>query len=284
MTCNGQSSPGNDTLGTALLISRIPLIDLGLIPFEKLPLQCTLLFSPPNAPLLEAYLTEISILERGGSLPHAYLPDLLKAANYDHPTELILQQPLAPVTLRQVKGIDLRMSIMQLQLDVGGSKSRPQASLSNNFNVSQAEHAAPTAQKWKDIEKQAETRSILDAHLALNATTCLEVKFRTQIPASLVQLTVGIRSRSSKSTDTSRPRTMKRACIWSRNRFRPLTFQSYRPFPDQARWRRRCGRCPEIRGACNKRLRSRSPDWQGTGESICYSRAQDENSNLWFRQ
>jgi hypothetical protein len=91
--------------------------DLGLIPFEKLPLQCTLLFSPPDAPLLQSYLSEIKRMEQGGSLPETYLSDLLKAATYNHPTDTVLQQPLAPVTLRQVKGIDLRRSIMQLQLD-----------------------------------------------------------------------------------------------------------------------------------------------------------------------
>ena len=174
MTCSGESMAARiDVQGlftdpVLILVSA----DLGLIPFERLPLQCTLLFSPPNAPLIEAYLQEIGHLEKGGSLPRAYLPTLLEASNYDHPTDVILQQPLAPVTLRQVKGIDLRMSIMQLQLDVGCTKSHPNGTL--RFKPQIIDVASAT-QHWKDAQRQTEARSLVDAHLSLSLSSRLEV-------------------------------------------------------------------------------------------------------------
>jgi hypothetical protein len=149
--------------------------DLGLIPFEKLPLQCTLLFSPPDAPLLQAYLAEINRLEKGSSLPEDYLPELFKVATYDHPTDIILQQPLAPVTLRYVKGIDLRRSIMQLQLDSGCSTIQPKARVGIKTQEASTNGIASEKPTWKEVRLQTEARSKVDAYLSLNSSMVLEV-------------------------------------------------------------------------------------------------------------
>jgi hypothetical protein len=114
-------------------------------------------------------------MEQGGSLPETYLSDLLKAATYNHPTDTLLQQPLAPVTLRQVKGIDLRRSIMQLQLDSRCSALQSKARAGTGPQQAHSNGVATKPPTWKEIRLQTEARSKVDAYLSMSASMILDV-------------------------------------------------------------------------------------------------------------
>jgi hypothetical protein len=114
-------------------------------------------------------------MEQGGSLPETYLSDLLKAATYNHPTNTILQQPLAPVTLRQVKGIDLRRSIMQLQLDARCSAMRSKARAGTGPQQAHSTGVTSKIPTWKETRLQTEARSKVDAYLSMSPSMILDV-------------------------------------------------------------------------------------------------------------
>jgi hypothetical protein len=114
-------------------------------------------------------------MEQGGSLPETYLSDLLSAATYNHPTDIILQQPLAPVTLRQVKGIDLRRSIMQLQLDSRCAASHTKARAGTGPQRAHSNGAASKPPTWKETRLQTEARSKVDAYLSMSPSMILDV-------------------------------------------------------------------------------------------------------------
>jgi hypothetical protein len=150
-------------------------VDLGLIPFERLPLQCTLLFSPPDAPALKAYLQHIGELEDVPLVADSYLCDLTDSATFHHPSDAILQQPLSPLSLRQVKGIDLRMAIMQFQLDAKGQKTAPQGTLTGACSVDPSTHAVDAALEWKKNRRAVEVRSVVDAYMTFKSDIIAEV-------------------------------------------------------------------------------------------------------------
>jgi hypothetical protein len=146
-----------------------------MIPFEKLPLQCTLLFSPPDAASLKPYLLNIGKLEKTPSVSDTYLSNLMSAASFSHPSALLLQQPLAPVSLRQTKGIDMRMAIMQLQLDIGCSRK----STSETLRGIPGQRNSPTDGKARlDMKRSnlaGEARSYVDAYMSLGSDMIADV-------------------------------------------------------------------------------------------------------------
>jgi len=156
----------------ALILNVIA--DLGLIPFERLPLQCTLLFSPPDPAALRPYLRTIGTLENA-HVTDAYLSGLMSAATFNHPSGLLLQQPLTPVSLREAKGTDMRMAIMQLQLDTGCSEKNILETLRRCSQPLQRQESEEARLGWHQTKLASEARSYADAYLSLGCDMIADV-------------------------------------------------------------------------------------------------------------
>jgi hypothetical protein len=159
------------------------IADLGLIPFERLPLQCTLLFSPPKAEALGPYLRTIGTLEKA-HVTEEYLSGLMSAASFNHPSGLLLQHPLTPVFLREAKGIDMRMAIMQFQLDIGCSKKNTSETLRSFSRPIKPLGMEQARLDWHQTKLASEARSYVDAYMSLGCNVIADVSQKRRSASS----------------------------------------------------------------------------------------------------